>query len=418
MKSYLMLLREHPSFTRIWLAQVISLFGDWFNLIALLGLVAQYTNQSGLAASGLLIARFLPPFLVSPLAGVLVDRFDRKMLLIWSDVLRALIGVSLFLATSPERLWIIYLATILQFMLSALFEPARSALVPNLIPPDMLLPANALSNITWSVMLAVGAVFGGLITGIFGVGASLLIDVISFAVSAFVITRVRVKDKIAKAGTVVNKEKRGFRDGLNYVRHNPQIGAVLLVKFGLSIGSVDAIMSAYATSLFIVGENGAGSLGILYGAFGIGAILGPLILNRYNDGKVRTMRRLVILSYACVTLGWILIGLSGSLLFASLALVVRAMGGSATWTYSSTIIQLSTDDHFMGRVFSLDWSGFYLAITISTLVIGVLIDTFGKQSAPQITVVIGIISVIPFVFWVLAVRWLECHPQPVLTPIQ
>jgi MFS family permease len=418
LKSYLILLREHPSFTRIWLAQVISLFGDWFNLIALLGLVAQYTNQSGLAASGLLIARFLPPFLVSPLAGVLVDRFDRKMLLIWSDVLRALIGVSLFLAISPERLWIIYLATILQFMLSALFEPARSALVPNLIPADMLLPANALSNITWSVMLAVGAVFGGLITGIFGVGASLLIDVISFAVSAFVITRVRVKSRITQAGTAVSKEKRGFRDGLNYVRHNPQIGAVLLVKFGLSIGSVDAIMSVYATSLFIVGENGAGSLGILYGAFGIGAILGPLILNRYNDGKVRTMRRLVILSYACVTFGWILIGLSGSLLFASLALVVRAMGGSATWTYSSTIIQLSTDDHFMGRVFSLDWSGFYLAITISTLVIGVLIDTFGKQSAPQITVVIGIISVIPFMFWIWAVRWLERHPQPAMTPVQ
>ena len=88
MRSYIKLLRENPGFARLWYAQVVSLFGDWFNIIALSGLVAHYTDNSGLAVSGLLLARVLPPFIVSPFAGVLIDRFDRKRLLIISAGVR------------------------------------------------------------------------------------------------------------------------------------------------------------------------------------------------------------------------------------------------------------------------------------------------------------------------------------------
>lgn len=410
---YLTLLRQHPPFTRIWIAQVISLFGDWFTTIALLGLVSQYTNQSGLAASGLLIARSLPPFLVSPVAGVLVDRFDRKKLLVLSDVLRAVVGLSLFLVNSPERLWIIYVVTVIQFSLSALFEPARSALVPNLLPAEHLLEANSLSNITWSVMLAVGALIGGVVTALFGTTVSLMIDVASFALSAYVISTVKVENQTHLAEGGANRGG-GFLDGLRYVRANPEIAAVLLVKAGLSVGSSDTIMNAYATTIFVVGENGAGSLGICFGAFGLGAILGPLVLGRFNDGSFRTMRRLLIVSFAMVTLGWFLVAVSGSLLFLVPALMVRAMGGSATWTYSSTMIQMSTNDRYMGRVFSLDWLIFYMVITVSIFMIGAFLDTHGKQSAPQITLIIGFISTLPLLFWIFAVRWLENRQKEIL----
>ena len=168
MRTYLTFLRQNPNFTRVWIAQIISLFGDWFNIIALSALVAQYTNKSGLAVSGLLLARVLPPFLISPFAGVVVDRFDRKRLLIMSDLLRTAIGISLLFATSADRLWLIYVATIFQFMFSAFFEPARSALVPALVSKEQLLKANTLGNITWSVMLAVGAIIGGIITAEIG----------------------------------------------------------------------------------------------------------------------------------------------------------------------------------------------------------------------------------------------------------
>lgn len=409
MRSYITLLRQNPGFARLWYAQVISLFGDWFNIIALSGLVAQYTDKSGLAVSGLLLARVLPPFIVSPFAGVLIDRFDRKRLLIISDVMRTLIGLSLFFATSPERLWIIYLATIFQFMFSALFEPSRSALMPSLLAPEDLLKANILSNVTWSVMLAIGAMIGGVITALFGITVALIVDCASFALSALILMSIRVPEVSVKVHNpdLPKKASQGFLDGIAYARRHPHILIVLMVKAGLSVGSVDTLIIAYGTALFVVGENGTGSLGILYTAFGLGALLGPALLNRFNNGQVHTMRRLMIISFACVTIGWFLLGAAPSLGLAAIALMVRAMGGSATWTYSSTIIQMSTDNAYLGRMFSLDWAAFYLVITISTLLTGQVLEVNGNESAHIAALVIGALSIIPLIAWVAAVRWVE-----------
>jgi MFS family permease len=201
--------------------------------------------------------------------------------------------------------------------------------------------------------------------------------------------------------------KTGFKDGLAYARRHPQIAIVLLVKFGLSVGNVDTLMIAYGTALFVMGENGTGSLGLLYAAFGLGALLGPALLNRYNDGRIMTMRRLMLIGFVWVTLGWILLGLAPSLWFAALALIVRAMGGSATWTYSSTVIQMSTDHSYLGRMFSLDWAAYYLAVTVSTLITGRVLDAVGTIHAPQVALVTGILSLIPLIGWGLAVRWVE-----------
>ncbi len=409
MRSYIPFLRQNSNFTRLWFAQIISLFGDWFNIIALSALVAQYTNKSGLAVSGLLLARVLPPFLVSPFAGVLVDRFDRKRLLIISDLLRTAIGISLLFATSADRLWIIYVATILQFVFSAIFEPARSAFLPALLPKEQLIKANTLSNITWSVMLAIGAMIGGIITAVFGTTTALIVDAASFGVSALILMTIHVHQNVEQhahsATTPV--AKTGFKDGLAYARSHPQIGIVLLVKFGLSVGNVDTLMIAYGTALFVMGENGTGSLGLLYAAFGLGALLGPALLNRYNNGQVMTMRRLMIIGFVWVTIGWILLGLAPSLWFAALALIVRAMGGSATWTYSSTVIQMSTDNAYLGRMFSLDWAAYYLAVTVSTLITGRVLDAIGSMRAPQVALVTGVLSLMPLIGWVIAVRWVE-----------
>ncbi len=411
MQAYVQLLRRYPEFTKLWIAQVISLFGDWFNFIALQAMVNRYAGESaGTAVSALLLARVLPPLIASPLAGVLADRFDRRRILIISDLLRGLIGISLLFADSPERWGIIYLATICQFVLSAIFEPARGALVPILVPQEHLLTANTLSNATWSVLLAVGAAAGGLIATLFGITVALTVDALSFGLSAVFIARIRmaaVPNRPEKSPQ--NRAQTGFLDGVRYVLKRPGLLAALSVKFGLSMGSVDALMSIYGTYLFVIGINGTGSLGILYCAFGIGAVAGPLLLNRYNNGLIPRMRRLLIVSFAGVTVGWLLLGLSPALWVAALAILVRAMAGSATWTYSSTILQLSADDAYMGRVFSLDWIGYYAAVTVSTLVTGLLIDSYGTGSAPAIAIGSGVISLIPLGIWILTTQWLERH---------
>ena len=168
MNAYWRLLRNNPDFTRLWLAQVVSLLGDWFNTIVLAVLVEEYSGGSGLAVSLFLLARFVPPMLVGPWAGVLVDRFSRKRLLILSDLLRALVVLLLLLADGPHMLWLVYVLTALQFTLSAVFEPGRNALLPALLPKEGLVLANTLGSVTWSTMLAVGAIAGGIVASQLG----------------------------------------------------------------------------------------------------------------------------------------------------------------------------------------------------------------------------------------------------------
>ncbi|MXX50744.1 MAG: MFS transporter [Chloroflexi bacterium] len=170
--QYIRLIRSNRDFARLWAAQLVSLLGDWFSTIVISALIVSYTEGTGyqgIAVSGFLIARMIPPLLMRPLAGVLADRFDRKGLLIISDLLRALVVLGLLFTTqSPDYLPLIYVFVVLQFLVSSIFEPARNAIMPSILYRHQLVIGNTLSSITWSAMLAVGAIAGGLVAQAFG----------------------------------------------------------------------------------------------------------------------------------------------------------------------------------------------------------------------------------------------------------
>jgi MFS family permease len=430
MSNYIRLLRNNPSYTRLWLAQAISLLGDWFSTIALSTIVVHYSNGSGLAVSGLLLAHFLPPLIVGPFAGVLVDRFNRKRLLIISDLARVLIVASLVLVKDASGLWLIYVLVVIQFCFSAIFDPARSAIIPSVVTSEDLVAANLLGSATWSVMLAAGAVIGGVVATLFGTQTALLIDASSFAFSALFIMSIKQKaaaaaELPAEASPSAKKVEKpaeaksqlGFRDGLRYVAQHPETAAVLLVKLGGSFGSVDALMVIYATRIFVLGENGSESLGIFYGAFGLGAVLGPLLLNRFHGGTVHTMRRLIIAGYAFITVGWFLCGNASLLGLFAFGLLVKAIGSSVYWTYSSVIIQKTVPDSFLGRLFALDLAGFQLATVISVIITGWLLQKATLTQVPTIVIGTGFASMIPLVAWAFIVRWIERRePVPTAQP--
>ncbi len=406
-RTYLSFLGRSPDFARLWLAQVVSLLGDWFSTIVLSALVVRYSpGNEGLAVSGLLMARFIPPMLISPAAGALVDRFDRKRLLIWSNLLRAAVVLG-FLATTdnPGLLWLIYFLSVLQFTLSAIFEPGQSALIPNVVRRDDLVIANTLVTITWSVMLALGAVVGGVVATLFGARTALLIDALTFVIAAALIAAIRSYKGNAEAQGTAPADT-SIREGLRFVRRRPDVGAVLLVKFGNSIGNIDTLMTIYATQVFVLGADGQLSLGIMYSAFGVGAILGPLLLNRFNDGSVPAMRRLIGLGFVWIALGWLVLGAAGSLIVVCLALLARAMGGSVNWTYSSIIIQKSVPDSHLGRVFALDMALFYAATVASTVVHGSIVDMLGTQQVQWVAIGTFFASLLPLTVWLWLTRWL------------
>src|SRR5262249_52481859 len=153
----------------------------WFDLIASTSLLA-ILHQPAAAIGFLLVVRTLAPFIVTPFAGVLVDRYNRKYLLVIMDLLRGAIVMCFLLARRPEDAWLIYLISFRQLALSGVYSPARRALLPDIVSPAELGAANAISAATWSVMLALGAALGGFSSGLFGVYPSFVFDSVTFVV--------------------------------------------------------------------------------------------------------------------------------------------------------------------------------------------------------------------------------------------
>ena len=165
--GYIELLRGNRAFRNLWLGQVVSQMGDWFDTIALYTIILNLTG-SGRNVGLLMVARFVPSFIFGPLSGVLADRFSRRTLMILSDLLRAVVVLGFLLVRRADQLWLIYVLTIVQLIFSTFFEPARTASVPSIVSDRELLPANAISSVTWSAMLTIGAAIGGVVTGLFG----------------------------------------------------------------------------------------------------------------------------------------------------------------------------------------------------------------------------------------------------------
>ncbi len=407
MRTYISLLQRRPHFRNLWLAQVISLFGDWFNAIATVMLVSRYTD-SGLAVSALFLARALPPFFAGPFAGVIADRFNRKIVLIASDLLRALIVLGFLLIDRPERLWLIYVLTAAQFIVSAFFEPARSAIVPEVVGQNELIAANTLSSVTWSLMLSVGGAMGGLVAAAFGASTALLIDAASFSLSALLIMQVAA-GKTAGPAHATASGWRDFVDGLAYVRRRPDVGWVALVKGLAQIGSVDVISAALASRVFPLGQDGGAALGLMLTAFGVGTVLGPIVANRFHDHTARQLQHAITAGFVLIVIGWGVVGAAPSLEVVLLGWLLRGMGGSINWTYSDILIQLKTPNHFLGRVFALNLAFFTLIMSVFVWASGFLMDQF--QVDPRtLSLWLGTASLAPFLLWAWATRSVLAAP--------
>jgi MFS family permease len=401
MKRYLALVRLRPQFRRLWLAQVISLTGDWFNVIASIILINRYTDST-LAVGGLFLARALPPFLMGPLAGVVADRFSRKKVLIISDLLRAFIVLGFLLVNGPEQVWLLYVLSVIQFVVSAFFEPARSAIVPSLVASDELLTANTLSSTTWSAMVTIGAAIGGVTAAAFGPQVALVIDALSFAASALLVWRI----KLPPSAGVPVAHGNGWADflaGLGYVRRHPSVSAITLVKAMGQMGSVDVMAAAYARRVFHIGQDGAVTLGLMLAAFGVGAVIGPLLGNLFHDQSARMLRRAIAFGYAIVVLGWLVLGLSPSLAWVLAGCLLRGVGGSLNWTYSDVLLQMSVPNHFLGRVFALDLGLFTLAMSASVWLNSLALDRYALEPRTM-AMILAAISIGPFIFWTMALR--------------
>ncbi|MCC6862577.1 MAG: MFS transporter [Bryobacterales bacterium] len=278
------LLRQNRNYRYTWSGQVVSEVGDHFNNIAVFSLALAHT-KSGLVVSGIMLSRAIPAVLAGPLAGILLDRLDRKRVMIASDLVRAVVAAGFILAVRYPEPWLLYVLSGLLMFASPFFTSGRSSILPAVASKEELHTANSLTQTTGWTTLTIGTFLGGASVTQFGYEWAFFINTASFLVSACCIWRLRPprdgfrapSRALTEAGVV--RPWHEYTEGLRYMRATPLILGIALVNAGWASGggAAQILFSLFGELVF---DRGPAGIGIIWGFAGIGLLIGGLIGNK------------------------------------------------------------------------------------------------------------------------------------------
>src|SRR5678815_3795961 len=235
--TYTQLLRRNRSFRRLWIGQVISELGNWFNFIAALGLVRVVSHAAPEVTTIILITRLVPFTLFAPLAGAFVDRWSRRTVMIVTDLLRVVVALGFLLVRRPEDLWLAYLCTGLLAFFGTFFEAAKNAAVPSITGERDLLAGNALMFSSRFLLMSLGAALGGWTSTKIGYGSAFLISAVSFVMSAFSVWLIPERETKESASAEDGAEAApglsywsDIREGWTYIIGHAPVAAILAIN--------------------------------------------------------------------------------------------------------------------------------------------------------------------------------------------
>ena len=300
LSAYWRLVRVNRKFRRLWLAQIVSEIGDWFYTLAIYSLLLQLTGRASSVALALVL-QVLPQTFIGPAAGVINDRVSRRRVMIMADVVRMVVVFAMLLVRSRSTVWLVYPLLLLETLMAAFFEPARTSVVPNITNREDVLVANTLSSVTWSVNLLIGASVGGVVAALFGRNAVFLLNALSFLSSALLIRGMKFDEPHAQASAPLRLrdaiDLSPVLDGIRYVRKDRRLLTVVFAKAGeLMIGPSWYSLPSWATAIstFTAKDRSQRTamlgMSLLLGARGIGAIVGPMFSARWAGHSDRRLR--------------------------------------------------------------------------------------------------------------------------------
>jgi MFS family permease len=402
--GYFALVRNNINLRRLWLGDIISLLGDWFNTIALYSIVEALTG-SPFALGMVFVVKMLPFALASPIAGLIADRFNRRRLMIAADLVRAVVVLGLLLVNETSDLWLLYLLAAAQVTVGAFFIPARSASIPNITSDHELLTANALLSATWSVLLAIGAALGGFATQWLGPHTVFVIDSATYLVSAWFIFRTVIPQHTEPVpeGGLFATAHRQMIEGWRVMRETPQIGRIALAKTAWAVGG-----SACVFMLTLLGEvltpgKVAVGIGILFSLRGLGTGIGPVLARLWFKNEDHWA---AVIGWSITASGilYLVVSLSSwtiPVLIGCLVMLAHVPSG-ANWVLSSVLLQKRTPDEIRGRVFATEWLLLTLTDATAIIVASLLLEgTFFPVSLRLGFLLFALVEVLVGLAWVI-----------------
>jgi predicted MFS family arabinose efflux permease len=298
----------------------------------------------------------------------------------------------------------LYALTAVQLGISGFFFPTRNAILPDLVPPHGLGAANAISSATWSVMLALGAAIGGLVSGYWGIHQAFIIDSLTFLMSAVLIAQISVdvKPGLAAAERTIGASIRQYLDGLRYLAQYRDILVIALHKAAIALimfSGFQVVQVAIAKDIFVWGIGGGISLGLMFGINGTGTGIGPIVARRFTGDRDRRLRLAILVGYFIGALGLAVTGTLvnfGTVLFGTL---LRGVGGGIIWVFSTQLLLQLVPAHIRGRIFATEFAIFTLASAVGAAVAGALLDSSIGISA--LIWAMAALSLIPAALWAL-----------------
>lgn len=415
MSDFTRLLRRNRNYRYTWSGQIVSEVGDHFNNIAVLSLAVAETH-SGRVVAALMLSRAIPAVVIGPVAGVVLDRFDRRRIMIASDLIRGFIALGFIAAIGYRQTWLLYVLSALLMSASPFFTSGRSSLLPAIATDEELHTANSLTQTTSWLTLVVGAFCGGTSVAQFGYQLAFVFNSLSFFFSALCIAQLRsVHGHFRAENRSLNETKvarpwHEYREGLGYMVKSPLILGIGLIAVGWASGggAAQVLFTLFSELVF---KRGAQGLGELWGTAGIGLLIGGIVGNRLGKRiHFEAYKKTVFFCYLLHGGAYIVFSQmqnwKWALFFMGVSRASVAISSVLNWSH----LLRHVEDRFRGRVFSTIETMTWSTMMVSMLAAGAASQYF---SIRVIGAASGAFSSTTAIFWGWA-NWTGKLPEPAL----
>ncbi len=342
---------KNSNFNKLWLGQIVSYIGDQLTQMVLLGWLIATGHKTGSEMAYILFFSLLPSLLLGQWAGILADKFSRRLIMLFADIFRAIIifAIAYFMMIGQINNSYIYLFAFGIGIGTALFYPSKLAIISNIVKPEQLQAANALSAISGKMATLIGTYLAGLLIANLGLQTGLIIDGFSFLISAIFIFSLNVATKAyTQANSAENSFKQNFKFAWTYLQKHQKTKDLILLSALLSLLSsmFYVALTSTATDYFKLGVLGIGKL---HAMLGCGMIIGALLAIKLSEWF--KARNLIVLCFVIILATTATSHFVNSYNLAWFWLITLGAGNAILVITLDTLLQKIVPDRFRGKVF-------------------------------------------------------------------
>ena len=401
MNAFVSLLRDNRNYRYTWAGQVVSEIGDHFNNIAVFSLAVAHT-KSGLVVSGVMLSRAIPAVLIGPVAGVVLDRLNRKQVMIASDLIRAIVAMAFILTVRRTDTWLLYVLSALLMLASPFFTAGRASILPSIATKDELHTANSLTQTTQWTTLTIGTFLGGASVMQFGYQWAFFGNSLSFLISALCISRLFLagrgfrppRSSLTEAEVV--RPWHEYVEGLRYMRATPLILGLALINVGWATGG-GAAQILFTVFGEVVFNRGPAGLGTIWSFAGVGLLCGGALAHTIGRRLSFTnYKRSIAICYVVHGGSYILFSQMRSFTWALVFIALSRAGVGFSSVMNMWQLMRSVPNGLRGRVFATMESTTWSVMMISMMLAGIASQHWDPRTIGTIA---GALSSTTAIFW-------------------